>query len=351
MFKSHVSARAFIVPGLAAAIVAGLVTAASAEPKALKWGTGPVGGSGHKAMVVLADLLNREMPEYRISVMPYAGAVATMKGFALGELDGYYGSDVAFKEFAADAERFKGFKSQVKIQPVQSFWSYTLDVGIAIKASDMDTIKSWSNLSGKSVYTGPVAFDTRKHLENALKALGVKHHYKQVDLKTAGSQLESGSIKGMIIYAAGGETPATWIVEASLAVDWESLNPTADEVAKLKAAKFSTHQVPASGFHKKEVKNKNITLLPFYWGHDLGMNLSEAEMYKMLTIIEKHADELGKLDASYRQIANGKMAQFQKEALEVTAELVPIHPGLAKFLKERKQWDNDWDKYIAKAKM
>ena len=115
MFKSHVSARAFIVPGLAAAIVAGLVTAASAEPKALKWGTGPVGGSGHKAMVVLADLLNREMPEYRISVMPYAGAVATMKGFALGELDGYYGSDVAFKEFAADAERFKGFKSQVKI--------------------------------------------------------------------------------------------------------------------------------------------------------------------------------------------------------------------------------------------
>ena len=26
------------------------------EPKDIKWGTGPVGSSGHKALVVLADL-------------------------------------------------------------------------------------------------------------------------------------------------------------------------------------------------------------------------------------------------------------------------------------------------------
>ncbi len=45
-----------------------------------------------------------------------------------------------------------------------------------------------------------------------MKAVGVHHIYKQVDLSTAGSQLQSGSIKGMIIYAAGGETPAPWIV-------------------------------------------------------------------------------------------------------------------------------------------
>lgn len=359
MLKRIQCARAFVARGLAAVFIATIsialigftATTASSEPRDIKWGTGPVGASGHKALVVLADVLNKEMPEIRISVLPHPGAVGTVKSFATGDLDGYYGSDVALKEFATDTERFKGFKAQVKVQPVQSFWCYTLDVGVAIKASDVGTIKKWSDLAGKDVYTGPLPFDTRKHLENALKALGIKHVYKQVDLKTAGSQLNSGSIKAMIIYAAGGETPAPWITEASLAVDWEALNPAADELAQLKTKKFSSNTVPSTNFHKKDAKGKTITLLPTYWGFDLGMSVSEAEMYKMLTVIEKNADTLAKLDPSFKQIGGGKMAAFQKAALESTAELVPIHPGLAKFLKERKMWDSAWDAHVAKAKM
>jgi TRAP-type uncharacterized transport system substrate-binding protein len=193
------------------------------EPKDIKWGTGPVGSTGHKALVVLADILNKEMPEFRINVLPYPGAVGTVKSFATGELDGYYGSDVALRELSEDFGRFKGFKASVKHQPVQSLWCYTLDVGMAIKAADRDKIKQWSDLAGKQVFTGPLPFDTRKHLENALAALGIKHIYKQVDMSTAGSQLNSGSIEAMIIYAAGGKTVPPRIAEASLAVDWAAL--------------------------------------------------------------------------------------------------------------------------------
>lgn len=355
MLKRLISARATVARSFAVATVAACAIAlagpASAAPKDIKWGTGPVGSSGHKALVVLADLINKEVPDLRISVLPYPGAVGTVKGFATGELDGFYGSDVALNELAEDAERFKGFKSKIKVMPVQSFWAYTLDVGIAIKNTDADKIKNWSDLTGKDVFTGPLPFDTRKQLENALKAVGVKHVYKAVDMKTAGSQLDSGRIKGMIVYAAGGQTPAPWISEASLSVDWVGLNPSADELAKLKAKKFSTMSVPATNFHKKDTSGKKITLVATYWGFDLGLNVSEAEMYKVLTVIEKHADELAKLDPSFRQISGGKMAKFQKTALESTADLVPIHPGLAKFLKEHKMWDAAWDSHIAKAKM
>ena len=233
---------------------------------------------------------------------------------------------------------------------MQSFWCYTLDVGVAIKASDRDTIKSWADLTGKPVYTGPLPFDTRLHLENALAAAGVKHVYKQVDLSTAGSQLNSGAIKGMLIYAAGGETPAPWIAEASLAVDWVALNPNPDEIAKLKAAGFATEEVDPAHFHKKQ-DVKKVTLLPFYWGFDLGLSVSTDEMYKMLTVIEQHADELAKADPSYKQIGGGKMAAFQKQALESTYKLVPIHPGLAKYLKAKNQWDPKFDSHVAKATM
>jgi len=314
----------------------------------IRWGTGPVGSSGQKALVVLADVLNRAIPEYRISVLPTAGAITTVKGFAMGEFDGYYGSDLSLKELRDDSGRFKDFKSNIKFQPVQSFWCYTLDVGLAIKASDRDAIEKWEDLSGKPVYTGPLPFDVRLYLENAMVAAGVHHIYRQVDLSTVGSQLNSGSIKGMLIYAAGGETPVPWLAEASLSVDWAALNPSPDELQKLNAQGFTNVEVDPANFHKKDLYVKKVTLLPMYWGFDLGLNVSADDMYKMLKVIEAHADELATLDPSFRQISGGKMAEFQKEALQSTWTLAPIHPGLARYLKEKGVWDAKWDTRIAK---
>ncbi len=349
------SARAVVAHHLTAALVAaftfGLIGLSSSiawsEPKDIRWGTGPVGSVGHKALVVLADLLNKEMPDYRITVLPMPGAVMSVKGFATNDVDGYYGSDDSLREFASDSGRFKGFKASVKREPVQSMWLFTLDVGLAIKASNADKIKKWTDLSGKRVYTGPLPFDTRLHLENAMAAIGVKHIYTQVDLSTAGSQLDSGSIDAMIVYFTGNGVPAPWLTQASLAVDWAGLNPSPDELATLKAKHIAVVDVDAAKFSKNNIHVKKLTLLPFYWGFDIGMNMPTDDVYKMLTIIDKHADELAKLDGDFAEIAGGKFAEFQKRALEQTWKLVPIHPGLAKFLKEKGMWDAKWDAKVA----
>ena len=83
------SARALAARGLATAlffaftfVLIGLSSSTAwSEPKDIQWGTGPVGSVGHKALVVLADLLNKEMPDYRITVLPMPGAVMTVKGY------------------------------------------------------------------------------------------------------------------------------------------------------------------------------------------------------------------------------------------------------------------------------
>ena len=248
MLRRVLSARALAARGLTdwtscgdrVALIGLSGSPAWSAPKDIKWGTGPVGSSGHKALVVLADILNKEMPELRISVLPYPGAVGTVKGFATGDLEGYYGSDVALKEFADRQRRFKGFKSQSQ----SSARAVALVLHARYRRRHQGQRPRHHQVVGRpdrqGCYTGPLPFDTRKQLENALKAIGVKHIYKPVDMKTAGSQLASGRIKAMIIYAAGGKTPAPWISEASLAVDWVGLNPSADELAKLKAKKFAT---------------------------------------------------------------------------------------------------------------
>src|SRR3546814_7771102 len=55
--------------------------AASADVKEIPWGTSAVGSSGHRALVALADLLNKEMPEYRVTAQPTPGAIVSVKGY------------------------------------------------------------------------------------------------------------------------------------------------------------------------------------------------------------------------------------------------------------------------------
>ena len=178
---------------LAFGLVAGVASSATAQTD-ITWGTSAVGSSGHRALVNLATILNRELKDYQVTVQPMPGAIISVKSYATGQTLGYYGADIAFYELANDTARFKGFKAQMKRQPVQSFWTYTVEVGVAIHERDKDKIKSWSDLTGKQVFTGPLPWDTRAQLERGLAALGVKHNYVEVDLSSAGSLMDSGRL-------------------------------------------------------------------------------------------------------------------------------------------------------------
>jgi len=331
---------------IVAGMLAALGTVASAQVKDIPWGTSAVGSSGHKALVVLAEVLNKEWTGYRVTVQPTPGAIVSVKGYATGQFEGYYGADIAFFELANDTNRFKGFKSAMKRQPVQSFWAFTVEVGSAIRVQDRNKYRSWKDLSGQPVFTGPLPWDTRAQLERAYAALGVKHNYRQVDLSAAGSLLQGGGIESFIIYTNGEATTAPWITEASLASDWAALNPTADEIATLKKAGFAVTEVPPSAF-RRDVHADKVVLLPFYYGFHLGMEVSSDDVYRFLKVVEKNVAQLAKSDPGFSQIA-ADMAGMQRKGVESSANLVPIHPGLAKYMREKGVWDAKWDSRVAK---
>jgi uncharacterized protein len=321
-------------------------TAAWSQVKDIPWGTSAVGSSGHRALVVLGEVLNREMKDYRVTVQPTPGAIVSVKGYATGQFEGYYGADIAFYELANDAHRFKGFKASMKRQPVQSFWSFTVEVGTAVHARNKDKFKDWKSLSGRPIFTGPLPWDVRAHLERAYEALGVKHQYRQVDLSAAGSLLASGGIDGFIIYTNSETTTAPWITEASLATDWAAVNPSPAELAQLKKAGFGVTEVKPDVF-KRNVYVDRVVLLPFYYGFHVGLDVPEQDKYRMLTVIEKNLAELAKADATYGQLAKD-MPRMQRLGVESSVDFVPVHPGLARYMREKGVWDAKWDSRIAK---
>jgi uncharacterized protein len=331
---------------LTAGLTALFGTAAWSQVKDIPWGTSAVGSSGHKALVALAEVLNREMKNYRVTVQPTPGAIVSVKGYATGQFEGYYGADIAFYELANDINRFKGFKPSMKRQPVQSFWTFTVEVGTAVHARNRDKFKDWKSLSGRPIFTGPLPWDVRAHLERGYEALGVKHQYRQVDLAAAGSLLQAGGIDGFIIYTNGEATTAPWITEASLAVDWAAVNPSAEEIEQLKKAGFTVTEVKPEVF-KRDVHADKVVLLPFYYGFHVGLEVPEEDKYRMLMAIEKSAAELVKADPGFAQIAKD-MPGLQRRGVESSVEFVPIHPGLARYMREKGVWDAKWDARVAK---
>lgn len=330
---------------LVAGVVAISGTPALSQVKDLPWGTSAVGSSGHRALVAMAEVLNREMPNYRVTVQPTPGAIVSVKGYATGEFEGYYGADIAFHELANDINRFEGFQASMERQPVQSFWTFTVEVSTAIHSRDRDEIKTWGALAGKRVFTGPRPWDVRAHLERAYSTLGVEHEYVEVDLSAAGSLLESGAIDAFITYTNAEATTAPWIIEASLAADWAVLNPSADEIDTLEKAGFAFTEVKPEVFNK-DVHVDTVVLSPFYYGFHVGLEVPEDDLYQMLMVIEQNAAELAEADAGFAQIAED-MSGMQRRGVEAAVDLVPIHPGLAKYMREKGVWNAEWDAKVA----
>jgi TRAP transporter TAXI family solute receptor len=337
-----------LVSLVVALLAVGASSTSAQEVTEIRWGTSAVGSSGHRALTTLANLLNEKMDGYRVIVQPTPGAIVSVKGYATGEFDGYYGSDIAFYELANDINRFEGFQENVEHQPVQSFWAFTVEVGLGVHASERDNFQEWADLSGQRVFTGPRPWDTRAQIERALAAVGVEHEYVDVDLATTGSLLESGQVAGLGIYANAEATTAPWIIETSLMTDWVVLNPSEEELARLHEAGFASIEVtnPAEVFQEDDPGVEKAILLPFYYGFHVGLEVPEEDVYRMLQVIEENAAELVEADAAFAQIADD-MAGMQVRGVEAAVDLVPIHPGLARYMREKGVWKPDWDSRVA----
>jgi uncharacterized protein len=330
---------------MAALLTVELPTASAQEVKQLRWATSSVGSSGHRAKVNLMAVLNREMDQFNINVMPTPGAIATIRGYAMGEFDGYYGADIAFNELANNTGRFKGFRDQMEREPVQSFWAYTIEVGLAVRADDADSYDGWRSLAGRPLFTGPAPWDVRAQLERALNVLEVGHEYRELDLGLAGSSLANGSIDGFIAYTAGESAVSPWVAEARLAADTVILNPSDEEVEILRNAGLDVITVDPDAF-QSDTGTSEVRLVPFFYGFHVGTEVSADDVYEMLLVIEEHAEELTKADKVFAQI-EADMPSIQRRGVASAINDVKVHPGLARYMRERDVWNTEWDDRVA----
>jgi len=89
-----------------------------------------------------------------------------------------------------------------------------------------------------------------------------------------------------------------------------------------------------------------ITRIPFFYGFHLGTDVPASAVYRMLTSIEEHAVELAQSDAAFRQIRDDRV-DLKRRGVAASMHAVRVHPGLARYLRERGGCDEAWDDRVA----
>jgi hypothetical protein len=125
-----------------------------------------------------------------------------------------------------------------------------------------------------------------------------------------------------------------------LRADVKLINLCPDEVEKLKAAGLSTVEVDTSKAFSKDVGLKTVLGVPILFGYSARADMPEEVVYKMLSGFYKARESLAASDPGFGPMARDFIG-MQAQGINVNPD-IPVHAGLAKFLKEHKAWNDKW---------
>ena len=211
---------------------------------------------------------------------------------------------------------------------------------MATSAKNADKFKCWKDFSGKPVYFTQAGFMNWLNMQRSFKALGYEFKHVQIDAKSNSDALQAGTVVGSTTYTTAGKSLAPYWKETEIQMDIKVVNPCPDEVAKLKAAGLAVVDVDPKGAFSKDVGQKTLKGVPILFGYNARLDMPEAVVYKMIKAFYDKKDELVKLDAGFTPMAKDFIG-MQVQGINANPQ-IPVHPGLAKFLKEHKAWNDKW---------
>ena len=325
---------------LAIAFAGLLGTAEAQERKSIRWATASTGTYGYKVAATMTKILEEALGNhYVVTVNPYPSTTASMKAVMDGNGEIGYTADVGMTELYDGTGSFKEYKPG-KAMMVHTWYSYPMETFMAAPASKAGQFKCWKDFSGKPVFFSTAGFMNWLNMQRAFKALGYEFKHVQIDPATQADALNSGTIVGAAAYTtAGASLPSYW-KETDIRTNVTLVSPCPDEVSKLKAAGLSIAEVDPKNAFTKDVGVKQVQGVPILFAYNMRADMPEDVVYRMLTAFHKNRDALAKSDPGFAPMAKDFVG-MQVAGISANPQ-IPVHAGLAKFLREHNAWNDKW---------
>jgi TRAP transporter TAXI family solute receptor len=310
------------------------------ERKSLRWTTAQVGTYGYTVAASMAKVLEQALGgEYTVTVQPYQSPTVSMKAVMNGEGEIAYTSDIGMTQFAERVGPFKDF-APTKPELVHTWYAYPMESLMATSAKHADKFKCWKDFAGKPVFFTQAGFQNWLNWQRIFKTLGYDFKHVQIDLKSNADALEAGTIVGSATYTTAGKSLAAYWKETEIRTDIRVVNPCPDEVAKLKAAGLGVVEVDPKAAFSKDVGPSKLLGVPILFGYNVRADAPEDVVYKMVKGFYDRREELAKTEPGFGPLAKDYVG-LQVQGINANPQ-VPVHAGLAKFLKEHKAWNDKW---------
>jgi uncharacterized protein len=310
------------------------------DRKSIRWATSSTGSYGYKVAAQMVQVLENALGgEYTVTVNPYPSTTAAMKAVMDGDAEIGYTADVGMTDVYAGDGAFKEYKP-AKSKMVHTWYAYPMESFMAVYAPKADQFKSWGDFSGKPVFFTPAGFMNWLNFMRIYKALGYQFKHVQIGEAAQGDALQAGTIVGAVCYTTASRSLPSYWRETELRLDIKIINPSADEVKKLTAANLAPTEIDATKVFSKDVGVKTILGVPLLFGYNMLADMPEEIVYKMLKWYYDKREWLLKGDPGFEPMGRDFVG-MQVKGINANPT-IPVHSGLAKFLKEHKAWNDKW---------
>jgi TRAP transporter TAXI family solute receptor len=324
----------------AAFTVAAMPPADAQQRKSIRWATSSIDSYGYKVAASVTKIIEEALGgEYTVTVNPYPSTTAAMKATMEGNGEIGYTADVGMTELYAGEGGFKNY-TPPKPKLVHTWYAYPMESFMAVSAKNADKYKCWKDFSGKPVFFTPAGFMNWLNFRRIYKTLGYDFKHVQIDPKTQSDAMQGGTITGSVAYTTAGRSLAPYWKETEIRMDVAVINPCPDEVAKLKAGGLAIENVDPKSAFTKDVGVKQIQGVPILFAYNVRPDMPEDVVYKILVAFDKNKDKLAAMDPGFSPMAKDFVG-MQVNGINANPDIA-VHPGLAKFLKEKNAWNSKW---------
>ena len=341
MPKARMSGRIAACAAAAMAVFAASALQAEAqERRSLRWSTSNVDSYGYKVAASMVKILEQALGNaYTVTVQPYPSTIGAMKAAMDGNGEIGYTADVGMTQLYGGEGGFKNYKP-AKGLLVHTWYAYPMESFMATAASRADQYKCWGDFSGKPVFFTTAGFMNWLNFQRIYKALGYQFKHVEIDPKTQADALQSGSIVGAVAYTTAGRSLSSYWKETDIRMDVKLVNPCPNEIAKLKAAGLTILEVDPAMTFSKDVGVKQVLGVPILFAYNVRADLPGDVVYKMLNAFYQNRDKLAATDPGFTPMAKDFVG-MQVAGINANPD-IPVHAGLAQFLKEHNAWNEKW---------
>lgn len=336
--KSIKLAKITVVLGVIALLLSPLASFAENQ---MEWriGSGKMGSFGYATAASVAKVAGKYAEDIRFSVSPTQGSTASMKLFGKGDVDSAYASNFQLWQALHNVGPFA--KSPLKRKLYQTIYTYTAEYAV-MTLKKRDDINSIADLKGKKVFMYPAATGAYDMYQKIFKQLGMIDDVKhvEIDMMQAPDLLKSGVVDAVVSCSVAQMTPNAYTENLVTRADMKLISYSEQEAQQLREIGVVMVQYDPEPVFGKDMGVQEILAPTIIFGYQTGPNIAEEHVYAFVKALCEHTDELVKVSEGFKGMDSGGLG-FQVSVINSVPD-VPVHPGMAKYLKEKGKWNDMW---------